>query len=104
VRVERRDEPVPQVLSAAERALSRRQLQVELELARIAALRADRQAFRSGLDMAILILERDFEADTAEVEGARILLAEMRGFDVDPALPDISRSLYLLRDLRNVGR
>jgi hypothetical protein len=28
----------------------------------------------------------------------------MRGFDVDPALPDISRSLYLLRDLRNVGR
>lgn len=104
VRVERRDEPVPQALSAAERALSRRQLQVELELARIAALRADKQAFRSGLDMAILILERDFEADTAEVEGARILLAEMRGFDVDPALPDISRSLNLLRDLRNAGR
>jgi uncharacterized protein HemX len=104
VRVERREEPVPQALSAAERALSRRQLQVELELARIAALRADKQAFRSGLDMAILILERDFEADTPEVEGARILLAEMRGFDVDPVLPEIGRSLNLLRDLRNAGR
>lgn len=103
VRVERRDEPVPQVLSAAERALSRRQFEMELELARIAALRGDEQAFRSGLDLAVAILDRDFDGDAAEVEGARTLLTELRGFDVDPDLPNISRSLTLLRELRTEG-
>lgn len=104
VRVERRDEPVPQVLSAAERALSRRQFELELELARIAALRGDEQAFRSGLDLAVALLDRDFDDDAAEVEGARTLLTELRGFDVDPDLPDISRSLTLLRELRTEAR
>jgi uncharacterized protein HemX len=104
VRVERRDEPVPQALSAAERALSRRQLEIELELARVAALRADAQAFRSGLDLAIEILERDFDREAAEVEGALMLLGDLRGFDVDPDLPDISGSLSLLRAQRNEAR
>jgi len=104
VRVERRDEPVPGVLSAAERALSRRQFELELELARIAALRGDEQAFRSGIDVAVTILERDFDGDTGEVEGARMLLRELRAFDIDPDLPDISGSLNLLRGLGNGGR
>jgi len=104
VRVERRDEPVPGVLSAAERALSRRQFELELELARIAALRGDEQAFRSGIDVAVTILERDFDGDTGEVEGARMLLRELRAFDIDPDLPDISGSLNLLRELRTEVR
>jgi uncharacterized protein HemX len=104
VRVERRDEPVPQVLSAAERALSRRQLELELELARIAALRGDEQAFLSGLETAISILRRDFDGATADVEGALALLGELRGFDIDPELPDISGSLNLLRAQRNDAR
>jgi len=104
VRIERRDEPVPQALSAAERALARRQLEVELELARIAALRADQQAFTSGLETAIALLERDFDAEAADVEGALALLRELRGFDVDPKRPDISGSLSLLRAQRNEVR
>lgn len=104
VRVERRDEPVPQALSAAERALSRRQLEVELELARIAALRGDQQAFLSGLELAIAILQRDFDAAAADVEGALGLLRELRGFDIDPQRPDISGSLRLLRAQRNETR
>jgi uncharacterized protein HemX len=104
VRVERRDDPVPQALSAAERALSRRQLEVELELARIAALRRDEQAFLSGLEMAIAILQRDFDSAAADVEGALALLGELRGFDIDPDLPDISGSLNLLRAQRNEAR
>jgi uncharacterized protein HemX len=104
VRVERRDEPVPQSLSAAERALSRRQLEVELELARIAALRGDEQAFSSGLEMAIMILQRDFDVSTADVEGALALLGDLRSFDIDPQRPDISGSLNLLRAQRNEVR
>src|SRR5262245_54654314 len=84
VRIERRDDPVPQALSAAERMLARRQLQLELELARIAALRADSDAFTSGLESAIMILRRDFDAASADVEGALALLGELRSFEVDP--------------------
>ena len=104
VRVERRDEPVPTILSAAERALSRRQLEVELELARIAALRGDEQAFLSGLEMAIGILRRDFDGAAADVEGALALLGELRSFDIAPERPDISGSLNLLRAQRNEAR
>jgi uroporphyrin-3 C-methyltransferase len=104
VRIERRDDPVPQALSAAERALARRQLEIELELARVAALRADAQAFMSGLESAIALLKRDFDVSAADVEGALALLGELRGFDVDPDRPDISGSLNLLRAQRNEVR
>src|SRR5262245_60423647 len=77
VRVERRDDPVPQALSAAERVLARRQLQLELELARVAALRGDGDAFTSGLEKAISLLRRDFDAASADVEGALALLSEL---------------------------
>jgi uroporphyrin-3 C-methyltransferase len=100
VRIERRDDPVPQALSAAERALARRQLELELELARIAALRADGHAFQSGLETASALLDRDFDTATAEVEGALALLGELRAFDIDPARPDLSGSLRLLREQR----
>jgi uroporphyrin-3 C-methyltransferase len=101
VRIERRDEPVPQALSAAERALARRQLEVELELARVAALRGDEQAFLSGLETASALLERDFDAGAADVEGALALLRELRAFDIRPEPPDIGGSLNLLRAQRN---
>ena len=104
VRIERRDDPVPQALSAAERVLARRRLEIELELARIAALRADQQAFTSGLETAIELLRSDFDAAAPDVEGARALLVGLRSFDVDPAPPDISRSLNLLREQRNEAR
>ena len=104
VRIERRDDPVPQALSAAERVLARRRLEIELELARIAALRADQQAFTSGLETATLLLRSDFDAAAPDVEGARALLGELRSFDVDPEPPDISRSLNLLREQRNEAR
>jgi uncharacterized protein HemX len=99
VRVERRDEPVAQALSAAERELGRRQVELELEVARTAALRAQPQAFRSALDAAIAILQRDFDVDSGEVDGALALLREMRVLEIDPPRPDISGSLNQLRAL-----
>jgi uroporphyrin-3 C-methyltransferase len=101
VRIERRDDPVPQALSAAERQLARRQLEIELELARVAALRADERAFTSGLETASALLERDFDTAAADVEGALALLRELRNFDVDPERPDIGGSLRLLRAQRS---
>ena len=104
VRIERRDEPVAHALSAAERELGRRELEIEIEVARTAALRADQQAFRSALDAAIGELQRDFDTDSGEVEGALALLRELRGLDVDPKRPDVGASLMKLRELTAKGR
>jgi uncharacterized protein HemX len=103
VRIERRDEPVAPVLSAAQRELGRRQLELDLELARIAALRAQPQAFQSSIDTAVAILQRDFATDSGEVEGALALLKEIRALPIDPERPDISGSLTLLRGLPTEG-
>jgi len=104
VRIERRDEPVAHALSAAERELGRRELEIEIEVARTAALRGQQQAFRSALDAAIGLLQRDFDTDSGEVEGALALLREMRGVDVDPKRPDVGASLVKLRELSAKGR
>ena len=104
VRIERRDEPVAHALSAAERELGRRELEIEIEVARTAALRADQQSFRSALDAAVTLLQRDFDTDSGEVAGALALLREMRGLDVDPKRPDIGASLVKLREITAKGR
>jgi uroporphyrin-III C-methyltransferase len=103
VHVERRDEPVPQTLSAAERELRRRQLELELDLARVAALRGESQAFKNSLQSAADILKRDFDATSADVEGALMLLAGMQDLDIAPARPSIGDSLKLLRSLSSGG-
>jgi len=104
VSIERRDDPVPQALSVAERLLVRRQLELELALARVAALRAQPEALQSGLETAIAILQRDFAVDSGEVDGALALLREMRSLKIDPERPNIGGSLNLLRGLGNGGR
>lgn len=97
IRVERSDEPVARVLTTEERRLVERQLVLELQLARIAALRGEAQAFEASLATAIGLLRRDFDASTAEVEGAIELLEQMLTLDIAPAKPDISASSNRLR-------
>lgn len=97
VRIERRDDPVPPVLSAAERTLVRQQLAIELELARIAVLRNQREAYQSSLERALALLEQKFARESGDVEGAATLLREMRGLVIDPPRPPIDGSLNLLR-------
>ncbi len=104
VRIERRDEPVAHALSAAERELGRREIEIELEVARTAALRGQQQTFRSALDAGIGLLQRDFDTSSGEVDSALALLREMRGLDIDPKRPDIGASLVKLRELAAKGR
>jgi uroporphyrin-3 C-methyltransferase len=102
VRVEHSDQPVVHALSADERSLARRQLVLELELARAAALNAEPQAFAASLRNALALLDRDFDTDSAAVGGAVELLVPLLDLDIAPEHPDISESLKLLR-LRPAG-
>jgi uroporphyrin-III C-methyltransferase len=100
VRIERRQQgSVEAMLSDAERRLARRQLVVELELARLAAIRGRTETYAAALGTAIEILRADFVVGDAAVDGAIELLDGMREFDLDPDRPDISGSLQRLRSL-----
>jgi uncharacterized protein HemX len=104
VRIERRDTPVEQALSAAERMLARRQLEIELTVAQTAVLRSQPQAFKASIGAAIALVQRDFDVKAGDVDGALSLLKEMREVDVEPRRPDISGSLNLLRKIQNGDR
>ena len=103
VTIERREEPVAAVLSAAEQQLVRRQLQLELQLARFAAISARQGTFQTGLLAARTLLERDFDAASGAVNSAITLLDELAELEVAPPRPDISGSLLLLRALAAEG-
>lgn len=97
IRVERSEQPVDPLLSAEERRLVRKQVEVELMLARIAALEGQSQTFQASLEAAIKLLRREFDTTTPELEGAIALLEQMRTLEVAPAKPDLSGSLNRLR-------
>lgn len=97
VRVERTEEPVGVVLTEAERRLARRQLALELQLARTALLDRRQETFRGSLAVADAMLDRDFARDAPAIVETRRLLADMMALELEPPLPDISDSLTLLR-------
>jgi uroporphyrin-3 C-methyltransferase len=99
VRVERREGPVDVVLSEAEVRVLRRQLTLELELARIALVRAEPDAFRASIVAAYSMLQSEFATGDSDVESAARLLADLESVEIDPRKPDISGSLNLLREL-----
>jgi uncharacterized protein HemX len=98
VRVERAEEPVGPLLTEAERQIARRQLTLELQLARTAVIERRQGALRASLVAADAILNRDFDRSAPAIVETRRLLAELMQVVLDPPLPDIGDSLTLLRN------
>ncbi len=96
VRVEHPSAPAAQALTDEERALARRQLRLELQLARASALEAEPEAFGASLRNALGLLDRDYDGDSPAVANAVTLLTQLEAVDVAPRRPDISASLELL--------
>ena len=99
IRVQRSDTPSSRALTAEEQALVRRQLELELELARLGLLRGQAGVFQTSLSAARALLTREFDSAASTVQGAVSLIEELSGLEVEPARPDISGSLTLLRGL-----
>jgi uncharacterized protein HemX len=99
VRIERRDSPAETVLTESEIRLARRQLTLELQLARAALIQGDSSAFNGSLTAARSLLDADFAASDGDVQSARRLLRELEQVALNPPKPDISGSLNLLREI-----
>ena len=75
----------------------RANLALQLQAARLALLRGEKEIFEQSLDDAATWLSRYYDTDGAPVQSALETIAEIRGgmFSISP--PDISESLRLLR-------
>ena len=99
ISVERSDASESPALTAREQSLIRRQLELELEMARVGLLRNQDQVFLAGVETAADLLTRHFDVSEQAVRSAGALLEEMAQLNIAPARPDIGSSLSLLREL-----
>lgn len=75
----------------------RQNLRLQLESTRYSVLRRDTDSFHSALDIAEKWLMSYFDTSNSAVANILESLSQMRGLELNPALPDISSSLETVR-------
>lgn len=101
--VRRLDEPVKPLLSPDQSAYARLNLQLMLEEAEMAVLRGNQALYERALTKARAAISDWYNPENPRVKALSDTLAELATRDVDPELPDISKSLDLLKQ-RLAGR
>jgi uroporphyrin-3 C-methyltransferase len=101
--VRRMDEPVKPLLSPDQSAYARLNLQLMLEEAEMAVLRGNQALYQRALTKARDTIDDWYDAGNPQVAALSESLTELASRDVDPTLPDISKSLALLK-ARLAGR
>ena len=101
--VRRLDEQVKPLLSPDQSAYARLNLQLMLEEAELAVLRGNQELYQKSLEKARTTVQEWYNADNPRVGALADTLGELASHNVDPELPDISRSLALLKQ-RVAGR
>ncbi|MGH8034511.1 MAG: uroporphyrinogen-III C-methyltransferase, partial [Lysobacterales bacterium] len=81
----------------ADQPLIRQQAWLELEVARLAAMRRDQPSWNNTLDRFTAVLDRWFDAAGSARAQAGSLLDVLKSLDVDPELPDIGGPLKALQ-------
>jgi uncharacterized protein HemX len=95
--VQRTDKPVDRLLPPEQENLVKQLLALKLESARAALLLGDTASFRSALESALQWLGDYYRPEDPTVSAARAELERLHGLELDPPLPDLSRSVGLLR-------
>ncbi len=101
VSVRRSDEAMQPLIAPEAEYFLRANLALQLQAARLAFLRGEEAVFRQSLDDADDWLSEYYQSDSAAVRRARETLRDVRGSALSVAMPDISQSLRLLRQVRD---
>ncbi|MCL7945595.1 uroporphyrinogen-III C-methyltransferase [Marinobacter sp. ATCH36] len=101
--VRRLDEPVKPLLSPEQSAYARLNLQLMLEEAELAVLRGHQELYSRSLTKASNAINNWYDSSNDRIIALSQSLDELSEKNVDPELPDISRSLELLKS-RLAGR
>ena len=100
VRITPPDEAGSPLLTPEAETLLRANLSLQLQAARLALLKGEREIFDQSLDDADNLLANYFDIREIPVQSARETVADMRVNPAMQAMPDISGSLNLLRQYR----
>ena len=95
--VRRTDKPVDRMLPPEQEALVGQLLLLKLESARAALLSRDTATLRATVEDAEAFLDDYYRSDDPAVLGARAELDRLLTLELNPALPELGRSLGLLR-------
>jgi uroporphyrin-3 C-methyltransferase len=76
-------------------------LDIQLQSARLAALKGDAANYQVSLDGAGQLLSVYFDAQQKPVQAVIETLNEIKSLELAPRLPDISKSLKMIRSLRS---
>ncbi len=92
------NQPLIPLLPPQQEYFLRQNLELKLESARLAVLQRDTASYRSAMDAAQGWLQTYYAQDNPSVAGMMRDLAELRRIELRWDLPDISKSLGLMRD------
>lgn len=95
--IRHRDKPVSAMLPPEQQFFVYQNLQLQLEAARLALLKGDPQLYGSSLQQVASWVGEFFEADATATQAVQQEVSALQAVDVDPSLPDISRSLVMLQ-------
>ncbi len=99
VKISQNDEEIIPVLAPEEKFFLRRNLELQIEMARLSAIRRDQATYSRSLDSAAQWLNRYFDSEDAEVERIRSGIKELATLILSPDLPDINSSLILMQSV-----
>jgi uroporphyrin-3 C-methyltransferase len=94
------DKPVGPMLPPDRVWFLKENLRLQLAAARLALLREDHQAYRQALQTAATWLKAWFDVEDQAVAAMAEGLEALAAVDIRPDLPDVSKSLQLLRELQ----
>ena len=103
VRVRRSDEALRPLLSPEAQYFLRTNLALQMQTARLALLKGEDEVFRQSLDDAEAWLRRYFDDEDQAVTAAIATIGEIRRSEVSTELPDVSGSLRLFRQQRQLA-
>ncbi len=101
VTVRKTDENITPLMTQEDEALLLRNLELQLQVARLSLLQRRQEEFRSNLSAARQWLNAHFDVSDTKVRNTIEKLTEMESVDIDPELPDISGSLKALRAMQS---
>lgn len=96
--IRHRDKPVAAMLAPEQQFFVHQNLELQLEAARMAMLRGDRVLFETSLQMTERWIGDFFDVEATPTKAILQELGSLKGVDVNPELPDISRSLVALHE------
>jgi uroporphyrin-3 C-methyltransferase len=100
VTVHRDDQTATVLLTLDEERLLRENLRLQLQVAQLAAVRAEQALYNDALALVAEWLRDYYDRETAEVGDALKALEDLGQIELDPELPQITTALRLLRNMQ----